>query len=1002
MLNKKIILIAILLISLLSLSAVSAAEDATSDIATASDDAVIEESISDEVSNVEVPDEEPALEESDENVLSNGSEIDPPLEVRSFTNLNEDINNGNDIVTLNCDYEYRELTDDEDLKEGILITRSVTIDGQGHTIYGNNQARMFYVAADNVVIKNLNFINGFSDTHGGAIFWGYCNHGNVSNCTFVNNYADSWGGAIYWSYRTDNIAYNCTFDGNSAGDKGGAVLSLEWVGATVENCIAKTSSDTQFNMICIAPTLTVNYGQSTFSGDNLTFDLKTNGGDTITKGKIIIEIYEGEQLIDTYDCLSDEGWIVNLPAGSYNAVFKTEYIGGNQVNINLIVEPGISFTDLNNAINGNNNNVITLTHNYKYIDDMDSAFKYGIAIDRTLTINGNGYIIDGSNIARIFYVNARDVVFNNIKFICGFTNGNGAAIYGDDDVTTLVKDSYFSLNTANYGGALDYVNAINCSFIENNATKGGAIHNGAATDCAFILNTASEEGGAIYQGVATNCNFTQNTANYGGAISICEASNCNFTDNKAEYGSGGAIFAGNAINCIFTNNYADGDGGAICDGNATDCTFTKNTGYYGNGGAIYGGNAINCNFSDQYTDGNGGAIYNGDATDCTFTNNRAYGSGGAIYNGGASNCIFSDNTAMNHGGAICYGEATNCNFTQNTANYGGAINNGVATNCNFTQNTAYVSGGAINDGTANNCTFILNTAPEGVDTYDSTVDTNCESIIPTFSASDFSTSYNYGEKFIFKLATPDQIFDGVNTLLSISKNGAVVNYTAPSGSGWTVNLAPGTYIVELSIPDSNIASLTRIITVAKNPAKITASAVTATYNVNKYLVIKLTDGKGKALSGVNVTVTLGTTKVYTTDTKGQIKINVATLVPKTYTAKIKYAGNAYYVAASKSVKVVVKKATPKMTAKAKTFKVKVKTKKYTITLKTNKNKVMKKVKVTLKVNKKTFKATTNSKGVATFKITNLKKKGKYTATIKYAGNKYYKALSKKAKITVKK
>ena len=90
-----------------------------------------------------------------------------------------------------------------------------------------------------------------------------------------------------------------------------------------------------------------------------------------------------------------------------------------------------------------------------------------------------------------------------------------------------------------------------------------------------------------------------------------------------------------------------------------------------------------------------------------------------------------------------------------------------------------------------------------------------------------------------------------------------------------------------------------------------------------------------------------------------------------------------------------------MTAKAKSFKVSVKTKKYTITLKNNKGAVMKKVKLTLKINKKTFKATTNSKGVATFKITNLKKKGKFTATIKYAGNKYYNKLSKKAKITAK-
>ena len=126
------------------------------------------------------------------------------------------------------------------------------------------------------------------------------------------------------------------------------------------------------------------------------------------------------------------------------------------------------------------------------------------------------------------------------------------------------------------------------------------------------------------------------------------------------------------------------------------------------------------------------------------------------------------------------------------------------------------------------------------------------------------------------------------------------------------------------------------------------------------------------------------------------------MVPKTYTAKINFAGTTNYLASSTTAKVTVKKATPKLTAKAKTFRVGLKTKLYKVTLKNNKSKLLKKVKLTLRVNKKTFKATTNSKGVATFKITNLKKKGKFTATIKYAGSKYYNKVTKKPVITVKK
>ena len=150
---------------------------------------------------------------------------------------------------------------------------------------------------------------------------------------------------------------------------------------------------------------------------------------------------------------------------------------------------------------------------------------------------------------------------------------------------------------------------------------------------------------------------------------------------------------------------------------------------------------------------------------------------------------------------------------------------------------------------------------------------------------------------------------------------------------------------------------------------------------------------------------------------GSLKVSDK-LAANTYDVEASYAGEYPYAASTntttfkvekvsdpasdkdKTTPKVTKKAT-KITAKKATFKAKKKTKKYTIVLKAGKAAV-KKVKVTLKVGKKTYKATTNSKGKATFKITKLNKKGKYNAVIKFAGNKNFKATSKKVKITVKK
>ncbi len=572
-------------------------------------------------------------------------------------------------------------------------------------------------------------------------------------------------------------------------------------------------------------------------------------------------------------------------------------------------------------------------------------------------------------------------------------------------------DSTFSNNYGDYGGAMNGGTAINCTFTGNSANYGGAIYGGSAIDCTFTGNYAYVNGGALananaekctfcenhaYDGnggaafntVAKNCKFTNNNARYGGAMASSEAVKCTFTANSAAYG--GAISEGSAVDSTFTENHAETRGGAIYHGTAENCNFTKNEVDY-LGGAIYGGSALKCIFADNKADAYGGAI-SGDietkepcsAVNCTFTNNCGW-AGGALYFGDAINCTFNGNHVTDpygsagNGGAMCgYWDDNNSPCT--------------AINCKFTNNSAD-GRNAIYKGIADTCVFNGETYGDDVTILQ-----------PILNAANFISTYNDGSELVVNITTSTGMpMTNAKIKVDVYKTtGEFVGTYNVSSGGWKVPLNAGSYIAYYNATDFDIENAEGMIVVNKAKSTVTSKAVTAVYNNNKYLVITLKDNNGKALSGVYVTVTLSSAKKYKTDKNGQIKVNVGKLVPKTYTAKISFAGNANYLASSTTAKVVVKKATPKMTAKAKTFKVKVKTKKYTITLKTNKNKVMKKVKVTLKVNKKTFKATTNSKGVATFKITNLKKKGKYTATIKFAGNKYYKALSKKAKITVKK
>ena len=197
-----------------------------------------------------------------------------------------------------------------------------------------------------------------------------------------------------------------------------------------------------------------------------------------------------------------------------------------------------------------------------------------------------------------------------------------------------------------------------------------------------------------------------------------------------------------------------------------------------------------------------------------------------------------------------------------------------------------------------------------------------------------------------------------------------------------------------------VTNVITIVNITKTELKV--NPVTTTYNINKNLVITLTSSKG-ILEGVAVNVKVGSiSKTIKTNSKGQVSVDISSLVPKnSYTATITFNGNSRYYKSTATAKVTVKKATPKLTAKAKTFKRSDRTKKYTIILKTNKNKVMKNTQVKITVNKKTYSAKTNSKGQATFKLTKLTKTGKYTAVVKYGGNKYYTAKTVKPKIVVK-
>jgi hypothetical protein len=274
----------------------------------------------------------------------------------------------------------------------------------------------------------------------------------------------------------------------------------------------------------------------------------------------------------------------------------------------------------------------------------------------------------------------------------------------------------------------------------------------------------------------------------------------------------------------------------------------------------------------------------------------------------------------------------------------------------------------------------------------------------TLSASDVSTVYGSGKYLVATLK------DNTGNVLSGQKLTVVIGsktFTPTTDNNGQVKvstngLAPNTYRVTISFAgnENYTASNTNAsVTVNKDATSLTSVAVSTVYNVAKKLVVTLKGSNG-VLASKKVTIKVGTiSKTLTTNSKGEVSVDISTLAAKAYTASVKFAGDANYKASSKSVKVTVKKANTKLVTSNKAFKVKA-TKKVTATLKDSKNRVIKNRYVTFKVAGKTYKVKTNSKGVATVAV-KITKKGSFSTAVSFAGDAYYNKCSKSIKITVK-
>lgn len=220
MFKKAIITLTLLFVLLLAISSVVAVENVTMN--QTSGDNHVECFNNDDVleSNVNID------SESDSNLSNYEDNSLLTYSPGGYNGLSDQINkySGNTFY-LSYDYRYTFTTD---TTPEIEISRSITIDGRGHSINGNAVAGGFHITKGSVTLKNIKFMNcrpstKYSSLGTAVIIDGDAAGVTIENCSFYRNVATEYGGAIYCNSNGRLSIKNSYFEDNNA-SSGGAIF----------------------------------------------------------------------------------------------------------------------------------------------------------------------------------------------------------------------------------------------------------------------------------------------------------------------------------------------------------------------------------------------------------------------------------------------------------------------------------------------------------------------------------------------------------------------------------------------------------------------------------------------------------------------------------------------------------------------------------------------------------------------------------------------------------
>ncbi len=534
MLNKKLLTILILIAVIFSVSAASAM-DAGNGTLEVSDDAIdVDDSISSLNNDI-----------YDDYLKAN---------ISDFDDLSDKVNGTEDGETLYLESDYRTTNSSNQ----IIISKSITIDGQNHVIEAPDVKRVFLIEANDVCIRNINFINSkATGLAGGVISW-LGDNGTLENCNFTNNSASSGGGAVCWIGDFGRIS-NCSFQSNDV--KFGPAVGLTCQDSFDPHMIHIKIVNSEGGALYIGGNdVSVDFCRfynnvALLNGGAISVNWGNNVSISNSKFRNNTAGYNGGAIDFNGNnaSLANLKFIRNSPKDLFlnsinatvaNTSFKDESAVESWYDVNYVnVTYGIGdFEILSDEIYMTpEGGILVLDRDYEFVNGSAE----GIVISKSITIDGAGHTLNGNKLSRIFNVTADNVTIKNVNFINGDSRGSYYIYYGGGAILWNGNDG--CVENCSFEDNCEYSIDIEEFRQEIVVCDDGVMH----IEYYYILpvvGATTSQGGAIAwigdNGKVENSTFRRNSVGYandGGAIYWAGVNgkiiNSQFYDNDAFRGA---------------------------------------------------------------------------------------------------------------------------------------------------------------------------------------------------------------------------------------------------------------------------------------------------------------------------------------------------------------------------------------------------------------------------------------------------------------------------------